>query len=59
MLLGRAAIQPSVIINPNASLLLPVLDYWPYQGPPKRGPFRRRLRIALLTREPGIIPSCA
>lgn len=52
MLLGRAAIQPSMIIDPNASFLQPVLGYGAYQGLPKRKPVKRPLRIALLTREP-------
>lgn len=53
MLLGRAAILPSWIIDPNASFMQPTLDYRLYQGLPRRRPVRRPLRIALLTREPG------
>ncbi len=52
MLLGRAAIQPSWIIDPNASFLQPQLSYQTYQGLPRRKPVKRPLRIALLTREP-------
>ncbi|WP_213270717.1 30S ribosomal protein S6--L-glutamate ligase [Hyphomonas sp.] len=52
MLLGRAAIQPSWIIDPNASFLQPALSYQTYQGLPRRKPVKRPLRIALLTREP-------
>lgn len=52
MLLGRAAIQPSWIIDPNASFKQPQLSYQLYQGLPRRKPVRRPLRIALLTREP-------
>ena len=52
MLLGRAAIQPSWIIDPNASFLQPELSYQTYQGLPRRKPVKRPLRIALLTREP-------
>lgn len=52
MLLGRTAIQPSWIIDPNASFLQPQLSFQLYQGLPRRRPVRRPLRIALLTREP-------
>ncbi|MFN7055344.1 30S ribosomal protein S6--L-glutamate ligase [Hyphomonas sp.] len=52
MLLGRTAIQPSWVIDPNASFLQPQLGYQAYQGLPRRKPVKRPLRIALLTREP-------
>jgi ribosomal protein S6--L-glutamate ligase len=52
MLLGRAAIQPSWVIDPNASFIQPQLGYQAYQGLPRRKPVKRPLRIALLTREP-------
>lgn len=52
MLLGRGAIQPSWIIDPNASFLQPELSFSVYQGLPRRKPVKRPLRIALLTREP-------
>ena len=50
MLLGRAAIQPNMVIDPNASFRQPQLGYELYSGLPKRRPARRPLRIALLTR---------
>ncbi len=52
MLFGRAAVQPNMIVDPNASFKQPVLDYSHYQNLPRRKPVRRPLRIALLTREP-------
>ncbi len=52
MLFGRAAVQPNMIVDPNASFLQPALDYSLYQNLPRRKPVRRPLRIALLTREP-------
>lgn len=52
MLFGRAAVQPNMIVDPNASFLQPVLGYSLYQNLPRRKPVRRPLRIALLTREP-------
>ncbi len=52
MLFGRAAVQPNMIVDPNASFKQPVLDYSLYQNLPRRKPVRRPLRIALLTREP-------
>lgn len=52
MLLGRAAIQDDMLVDPNISCAQPTLDFALYKGIPRRRPVKRPLRIALLTREP-------
>lgn len=52
MLPGRAAIQPNMVIDPNASFRQPQLGHELCSRLPERRPARRPLRIALLTPEP-------
>ena len=52
MLLGRGAIQPNMIVDPNVSFAQPELSYAAYKGSKRSQPVRRPLQIALLTREP-------
>jgi len=51
MLLGRAAIQDDMIVDPNQSCIQPSLSYDAYRHIPRKRPAKRPLRIALLTRE--------
>ena len=52
MLLGRGAIMPDMVVNPALSCQQGVLDYNVYESLPARQTVNKRLRIALLSREP-------
>ncbi len=52
MLLGRRAIEETMMVDPNQSFMQKELSYDLYKKLPKTKPIRRTLRIALLTREP-------
>ncbi len=58
MLLGRQAIGPDVMVNPNASFQQDELSFDAYRSFPRTQPASRTLRIALLTREPSNFSCC-